>query len=108
MVGSPSHPEIESAPDQPGHASGSDRWLTVQEVADRLHVSRDTVERWIHASQLRAANVSAALRRGRYRPSWRVPHQALEEFLNARLNKPPSPAKPPIRRQSAGVIEFIK
>jgi hypothetical protein len=37
-----------------------------------------------------------------------VHHQALEEFLNARLNKPPSPAKPPIRRQSTGVTEFIK
>jgi len=77
---------------------------------NRLHVSRDTVERWIHTSQLRAANVGTALRSGRYRPSWRVPNEALEEFLNSRFNKPASVAKPRVHRRDAvgSIIEFIK
>jgi excisionase family DNA binding protein len=104
---SPSRPEVERDSGRPSRVPGSKKWLTVQDVADELQVSRDTVERWIHGSQLRAANVSAA-RRGVNRPSWRVPRQALEEFLNARLNGPPTPAKPSKRRQNTGTIEFIK
>ena len=110
MIGSTSNPEAATATEQPSGHTSSDRWLTVQEVADRLHVSRDTVERWIHMSELRAANVGTALCIGRYRPSWRVPNEALEEFLNSRFNKPTSVAKPRVRRQNVvgSVIEFIK
>ena len=34
-------------------------WLTIQEVADILNISRDTVERWISTGALRAIDVSA-------------------------------------------------
>ena len=111
MLGSSSQPETTTALERPpGLDPGCDRWLTVQEVADRLHVSRDTVERWIHTSVLRAANVSVSQNNGRYRPLWRVPNEALEEFLSGRFNKPPTTMKRRRRRRIAvgSIIEFIR
>jgi excisionase family DNA binding protein len=50
------------------------RYLTVAEVADEMRVSGMTVYRLIHAGALRAVRV------GR---SFRVPAEAVEEFLAA-------------------------
>ena len=84
------------------------QWLTIQEVALRLHVSRDTVERWINTGNLRAVNVGGRLGKESRRSSWRVSAQSLEAFLEARANRAPMPP-PRIRRtRSPGVIEFIK
>jgi len=47
-------------------------FLTVAEVAEMVRVSRMTVYRWIHAGEL------PAVRFGR---SFRVPQQAVEQFM---------------------------
>lgn len=51
--------------------------LTVQEVADQLRVNRSTVWRWCVSGQLEAVQV------GR---SWRVPRQAVDEFVGGKLD----------------------
>jgi excisionase family DNA binding protein len=87
---------------------GDSRWLTIQEVALRLHVSRDTVERWINAGDLRAVNVGSRQSKKSCRSSWRVSSQSMEAFLEVRANRPFKPP-PRIRRvRSPGIIEFIK
>ena len=53
----------------------ADEWLTLDEVAEELRVSRDTIERMIAAGKLRAAEVSTsagggARRRYRVRRAW--------------------------------------
>ncbi|WP_323374748.1 helix-turn-helix domain-containing protein [Skermanella rosea] len=53
--------------------------MTVQEVADLLKISDDTVREWIHDRSLRA------IKFGR---EWRIVARDLESFLNARANRP--------------------
>ena len=84
------------------------RWLTIQQVALRLHVSRDTVERWISAGGLKAVDVSSRLRKKSSRPLWRVNAESLEAFLEMRANRPPPSLPRNHRVRHAGVIEFIK
>jgi excisionase family DNA binding protein len=91
-----------------GNHDGDLRWLTIQEVALRLHVSRDTVERWINAGDLRAVNVGGRLGKESRRSSWRISPQSLEVFLEARANRPPIPTPRTHRIRSSSVIEFIK
>jgi len=85
------------------------RWLTIQQVALRLHVSRDTVERWINAGSLKAVDVSARSALVCHRPCWRVSPGSLEAFLERRSTVPA--ARPPAKvrmRPRQRVIEFIK
>ena len=84
------------------------RWLTVRDVAEALLVSRDTVDRWVQAGELRAIDVSGRRTGGPRRRSWRISHESLAEFLEHRATAPKRPARPARRRRSEGVIEFIK
>ncbi|MBE3097827.1 MAG: helix-turn-helix domain-containing protein [Planctomycetes bacterium] len=77
-------------------------------MALRLHVSRDTVERWINTGSIHAVDVSARSKRKSRRPLWRISSQSLEVFLEARVNRPPIPTPRTHRIRSSGVIEFIK
>jgi excisionase family DNA binding protein len=92
-----------------GNLEHNSRWLTVNEVAARLHVSRDTVERWINAGSIHAVDVSGRLKKQSCRPLWRISAESLDVFLNTRANKASTipPARPP-RRRSPNLIEFIK
>jgi len=84
------------------------QWLTIQEVAARLHVSRDTVERWINAGSIRAVDVGGRLGRESRRHSWRISSEGLDAFLGARANTRQAHV-PKVRRSARpGVIEFIK
>ncbi|MBM4017227.1 MAG: helix-turn-helix domain-containing protein [Planctomycetes bacterium] len=75
----------------------------------RLHVSRDTVERWINAGDLRAVNVGSRCGKEPRRRSWRVSSQSLDAFLDARANRPEMVRVPKARRSvRPAVIEFIK
>ena len=87
---------------------GDSRWLTIQEVALRLHISRDTVERWINAGSIHAVDVGGRLVKDSRRHSWRISSEGLDAFLDARANR--RQARVPKVRRSArpGVIEFIK
>jgi excisionase family DNA binding protein len=88
--------------------SQDSRWLTIQEVALSLHVSRDTVERWINRGEIRAVDVSARRKKSPCRSSWRISAESLETFLEGRANHPPMPTSKTHRIRSSGVIEFIK
>ena len=100
--------EVEHSGDHSDRTLGNSEWLTVQEVVAELKVSRDTVERWIHSGQLRAANVGAVPHHGVGRASWRVSAKALDEFLAARASQAPLPASPKLHRRKTDVIEFVR
>ena len=89
------------------HGQGS-RWLTIQEVALRLHVSRDTVERWINTGEIRAVDVSGRRGKSPCRSSWRISVKGLEAFIESRTNRLPTNLPPTRRNRNVGVIEFIK
>lgn len=55
-----------------------DRLLTVQEVADRLRVNRETVRRWLRSGQLRGIKL------GGDRAGFRIGEEVLREFLSKR------------------------
>ena len=48
--------------------------LTLQQVADRLQVSKSSVYNWLRSGRLRAVKAGKL---------WRVPESALEDFLAA-------------------------
>lgn len=91
-----------------GQRELEEQWLTIQEVAERLRVSRDTVERWIHAGYLRAVDVAAGKGHVQHRPSWRVSAASVSQFLERRANRPLLPERRKPSRKRSGVIEFIK
>ena len=82
-------------------------WMTVKDIAEWLQVSRDTVERWIHAGTVRAVDVSSGGNGSSRRPSWRISSASLQEFMHRRANYVPPKRRKPIRK-SSDVIEFIK
>lgn len=90
-----------------GSQAGAKGWLAIQEVADLLNISRDTVERWINAGYLRAVDVSARNSSCRRR-TWRISYECLERFLETRANRVPTPERTTPRRKKPDVIEFIK
>ncbi len=80
-------------------------WLTIQEVAEILNISRDTVERWINTGTLKAVDMSA---KKTSRRTWRVSASTLEGFLETRANVMPIPKRATPRRKKSDVVEFIK
>jgi transposase len=56
--------------------------LTVQQIADRLNVSKDTVRRWIRRGDLKAADLSA--NSASEKPRWRVLETDLVKFISER------------------------
>jgi excisionase family DNA binding protein len=78
-------------------------FLPVREVAELLGVDADAVRSLIHSGALAAHDVST----GRKRRTWRIPRQALDDFLIVRANRPAVP-KPTRRRRAMAVTEFFK
>ena len=91
-----------------GQDERSPKWLTIQQVAEQLGVSRDTVARWISTGQLQAVDVSPHARKGSHRASWRIHFQSLAVFLESRASAAPMELRERPNRQAPGVIEFIK
>ena len=83
-------------------------WLTIQEVALRLQVSRDTVERWITTGNLRAVDVNGRPKKQSRRSLWRISAKSLDAFLDARANSSSAPPPLPRRQHLNNVIDFIK
>jgi excisionase family DNA binding protein len=54
-------------------------WLTVQQIADELQVTIDTVRNWIHLKK----DPLTASKLGR---DWRIKREDLDEFLAKRTN----------------------
>ncbi len=80
-------------------------YLTPRAVADQLGLRKtDAVLAWIAAGRLAAVNVSA----GEGRPTWRIPAEALEEFLAGRRAVPAPRRGRLVRREKAAeVIRFF-
>ena len=52
-----------------------ERWLTVEQTADRLQVSRWTVRNWLRKGRLRGSQI------GGKRVGWRVPESEVSRIL---------------------------
>ncbi len=55
-----------------------EEWLTVDEAAQQLRVTDETVRRWIRRGELHVLNV------GGKRPDYRIRRDALDEFISNR------------------------
>ena len=80
--------------------------MTVRDVAERLGVSTHTVLGWIARGELRAVNVATSPKC--QRPTWRIAHEAVREFEDARSCSPTTPRRraSSSTRKEAGVVEF--
>ena len=58
-------------------------WLTVEEVAQELKLSRDTVERLIGSADLRAASIETPRGQGQ-KSRYRVRREWLDEFMQSK------------------------
>lgn len=58
----------------------TERYLTVEEVADRLRVNREAVRRWLRAGELRGVHLSR-------KTGWRITEADLAAFLRVRENR---------------------
>ena len=83
------------------------QWLTVDEVAAELQVSRDTVERLVAAGRLKASQIETPKGRGR-RHRYRIHREWIDNFFHRNI-KPSPPAERPQRRKRIGqdTIDFI-
>lgn len=62
------------------------KWLTVQQIAERLQVDVQTVRRWLRSGDLRGVRLSD-------RAGWRVHPDDLEAFLRERGWQPAEEGK---------------
>lgn len=67
-----------------GAAGPRPDWMTVDEVANELRLSRDSVERLIACGRLQAAEVTGVAGRGRRR-RYRVRREWIDDFLKASI-----------------------
>ena len=80
------------------HARSPEDWLTVEEVAKALKLSRDTVERLIGSGQLKAAAIDTPRGRGR-RSRHRIRRDWMDEFMQQRTAAKTSPVPPATRHK---------
>lgn len=82
-------------------------WLTIQDVADGLQISRTTVERLIHSGRLQAAEIKSANGTGQ-RVRFRIRREWIERFLltNTR-SRGQEPLRKPSYRTNKGAVDFI-
>jgi len=78
-------------------------WLRVDQIAERLVVSADTVIAWIKRGELRGLLVSKSARSRR--PQFRVTAADLETFVAGRLTHPP-PTRPTHPRRTADRTDY--
>lgn len=91
-----------------GTVSARPDWLTVDEVARELKLSRDSVERLIAVGRLRAAEVTGVPGRGRRR-RLRIHRDWVAEFLDASVRlRAASPRPRRGRSNNTAPIDFIQ
>ncbi|MGE0480481.1 MAG: excisionase family DNA-binding protein [Phycisphaerae bacterium] len=91
-----------------GTTSARPDWLTVDEVASELKLSRDSVERLIACGRLQAAEVTGVAGRGRRR-RFRIHRDWVDAFLKSSVKLHAAPPK--VRRSrsvSEPTIDFIQ
>lgn len=79
--------------------------LTVQQIANELALSRDTVKRLIETDELHGYNAAP---RGAVMAAWRVTRDNLDAFKESRSGKPPVKVSRRKRVVLPQVIEFFK
>lgn len=84
------------------------QWLTMEDVAEELQVSKDTVERLVCAGHLKATILTTSRGKG-WRRRYRIHRDWVAEFLLASV-KQALPAKKSVRqsRAQAGVAIFLE
>lgn len=78
-------------------AANDRQYFTPPQIAKMTGASEDTVYGWIHSGELKAVNMSK-IPDGE-RPRWRISRDDLDQFFEARANKPVQPIKPAKRRR---------
>ena len=73
-------------------------WLTVEEAARHIRLSRDTIERLIGSGQLKAAAIETPKGRGR-RSRYRIQREWLDEFMQSRTRPNAASERSPARRR---------
>jgi excisionase family DNA binding protein len=59
----------------------ADRFLTVEEVAERLNLSTETIRRWLRSGRLRGIRIGAR------RAGWRIREHDLAAYLHDQMTK---------------------
>lgn len=91
-----------------GTTSARPDWLTIDDVAAELKLSRDSVERLIACGRLKAAEVTGAAGRGRRR-RFRVHRDWVGDFLKASVrHRAAAPVSRRGRSVSDATIDFIQ
>lgn len=91
--------------DASAHASRD--WLTVQDAANELQVSQDTIERLIGVGRIQAAEIATAVGRG-IRRRFRIRRDWLEAYLVSTVRcSEPAPRSNVIRRRRKPSVDFI-
>lgn len=82
-------------------------WLTVQDAANELQVSQDTIERLIGVGRLQAAEIATQAARG-IRRRFRIRREWLEAYLLSTVRQSQQP-EPRIvrRRRRTPLVDFI-
>jgi excisionase family DNA binding protein len=59
---------------------GGETYLTVQDVAEQLHVHADTVRKWIRSGELAAVPLGGTA-------GYRITQAAVDKFIRERMNR---------------------
>lgn len=81
-------------------------WLTIQEVADELRVSRDTIERLVLSGRLKATEISTGNGAG-LRHRFRIRRDWINDFLTTGIVDNALMTQPRRKRQNKTGMDFI-
>jgi excisionase family DNA binding protein len=87
-------------------ANGHHDWLTLEQAAEELSVSRDTVDRMISSGQLRVATISTQAGRG-FRNRYRVRREWLEQCLVEKRQVKTPESRRRSHRSNGSKIDYI-
>jgi excisionase family DNA binding protein len=79
------------------------RHFTTAEFAEMFACTGDKVTDLIKSGELAAIDIS--LRRGG-KPRWRIPQDAVDDFIRRRRSQPPAPPPNRKRRQPAEITQY--
>jgi excisionase family DNA binding protein len=85
-------------------------WLTPNEAAAELKVSRDTIERLVASGQLQAAELNTDKGHGQ-RHRYRIHRDWLDEFMQHRAKRKassPEPRRPRRAKRNVRYVAFIR